>query len=155
MVFKFYNLADTLYEFNTDINPLTEVNFEYDVRVTHRNKAQAHGSWPGHTFFGATLIHMTGELFGDDSSDFNANKFTLINTIMPDPLTFSADYPLGRVEIELDGMTEAAKADVSIDGDITLPIVGLSPGRAELQITWIAFSGYFIGVTSGDPYWLK
>lgn len=153
--FDFVNNDGDRQQFNTVTIPLNRCEFELEVRSSRRTKAQANGTWPGFTKIGACLVHMEGQIFGTDSADFNARKLALLDLILPDPILFNDEYPLGRLEVQLDGMTEYAKADVSIDGDITIPMEGLSPARAPLQITWVNFQGYFTGAASGRRYWLK
>lgn len=154
-VVRFTNLAAATFDFNTDLVPLNHFEVEPNVRTSRRNKAQAHGTWPGHTYMGEALIHMEGQIFGTDSSDFNTRKLLMLSTIYPDPTAFITDYPLGTLTVQLTGMTETATADCTIDGPISTPMEGLSPSRCDLQITWVIFTGYFTGDTSGDPYWIQ
>jgi hypothetical protein len=140
---------------NNDMYPINEFEWEHDVRTSRRNKMQKTGSWPGMPYVGAALGHMRGEILAPDSSTFNTRKLALINAIFPNPTVQPTNYELGTLTLRLDGMSEDVSTLVGIDGDISIPSEGLSPARSPLQITWVAYAGYFTGVTSGNPYWIK
>jgi len=143
-------------QFNTDNVPLKHVSFELNNRQTRRPKSQRHGEWPGRFYTGAILVHMDGDILEANSTDFTTTKLAIVNAILPDPTVFPVtDVKLGELQIKLTGMSEVAHADCTIDGDIDIPMEGLSPSHATIGITWVVPQGYFVGMTSGNPYYLK
>jgi hypothetical protein len=154
--FDFVNNSEVRISFNTVNVPLHHVQFEYANRQTRRTKSQRHGEWPGKFYTGGVLVHMDGEILEANSTDFNNTKLGIVNGILPDPTVFPVtDVKLGELQIKLTGMAEVAHADCTIDGDIDIPMEGLSPSRGSLSITWVVPQGYFIGMSSGNPYYLK
>ncbi len=154
--FDFVNLSAVRLQFNTDHIPLNHVQFEYANRQANRPKSQRAGDWPGKFVTGGILVHMDGQILEQNSVDFTATKLLIMNTILPNPTVVPAiDLVLGALEIKLTGMTEVAHANCSVDGDIDIPMEGLSPSRGSLSITWSVPQGYFTGMTTGNYYYLK
>lgn len=154
---SFYNLSGGSpreIEFNTDQYPINTLEFEYDVRTTKTNRMQGHGAHPGRLYVGATLGHQEGQILAADSTEFTTLKFNILDTILPAPLDDPTFTPLGKLTIQLTGMSETASALTGIDGDISIPMQGLSPSRAPCNLTWLIYDA-FTGDTSGDPYWIK
>lgn len=159
--FRFYNNDGGYVDFNTDVIPLTSVQFEAQPRTNNRNKMQRHGMWPGYTYFSGMLIHTEGDILGQTSEDYNVRKFNLINTIYPNPDVVpidtgrSQDRRLGYLEIMFGGIADKYRGDVTVDGAFTTTITADDgPARSHFQLTWQVFTPYLIGVSSGKHLWV-
>jgi hypothetical protein len=108
---------------------------------------ELHGSWAGFNKVNAILIHMSFDVIGVSTSDFNSRKRTLNNKFLPSSVTALLQVEtLGTLKLRFDGDTEDMQAPVTIDGDISIPYVG--PAYSNAQMTWIVPQGYFTGVTT-------
>lgn len=154
--FEFHSSIGDVVIFNDDYLPLRSVEFEVTTRTADRPFMQRHGMHQTYSYFGYLLIHTEGDIFAQNSTNFNTRKLLLLKKILganPDD-AIQLNKVLGRLFIRLTGQTEDFTAAVTLDGFPTIPMDGLSPARSPYQITWKSFRPYMYGAKTGKTYWV-
>lgn len=150
------NLETTVtYSLNSYTAPLRRFEPKPQRRTTtDRDKMEVHGVNPAFSYKGGMGIDLEGDLFGDDSTAYVAERKLLVAVIEN---ATNANHPTlrstHRLTIGLSGETE----DWYVDGIIqewSAPVTALAPSRSEFLITLFGWLPYFIGATTSNRhYW--
>jgi hypothetical protein len=143
------------YDINTDIVPLHDFDVTVAQRTdTSRDKSQQHGVNATHTLRGGMEIHVEGDIFGNDSTDYITNRKAFLLALFGDPNVpvVLTDKKLGTVVIDFVGETETWQTDFTITL-FSAPVQGLSPSRTPFALTLFSWTPWFVGTTSGDKYY--
>jgi hypothetical protein len=123
------------------------LEFEYNRSVENRSKMERVGSWPGFNYVRSILVHVAFDIFDETSTGFNANREAIYNSFVPaNPTAVETIQALGALYLRFDGDSEDIRADVTLNGDISMPISG--PNYSDCTMTLEVPAGYFTGVTT-------
>src|SRR3954462_4629820 len=112
-----------------------------DVRVTETPRSQEHGLWPSPTYLGKMVIDFSGDILGDDSDNYNAQRFALTRAFYP--LEIGAERHIGTMFVTYNGFPERFSAMCALESWPELPLEALSPSAGKYHIQLKAF----------DPRW--
>jgi hypothetical protein len=122
---------------------------EREMRGEKRTKMASEGIWPHFRYPGQMLIHIEGDLLGNDSSDFMTKRISDLNILMPTPGVIQRQRKYGMVRIKFTGQSQYFRTDVSLEDDPAYPLEGLSPSRCTYDIDFLSFTPYMIAEGSG------
>lgn len=146
----------TTYSLNSDIAPLTAFEPTVTERTqTDRNKSQQSGVYATQSLRGALEIHVEGDLFGDDTTSYFTRRRALLAALFGDPNVpdVLTDMKYGTLIVHFDGETEDWQTDVTITL-FSAPILALNWARTSYAITFVSWTTWLIGSTSGNKYYL-
>lgn len=121
-----------------------------DERGDRRPKMQDHGEWPTTQYHGGMDIHAEGDILGESSEDFFANRIEFVSIIRFKPTGLGQIQ--GILSIDFIGSTELWQAE--IDQIIfAAPLLPNSPARCAYQVTFHSPLPYFLGADTDTIYY--
>lgn len=138
-----FNAADGAY-------PITGFDDPIEQRFDPEDKAGQDGQWPAYDYDGPMEITLEGAILADDSDDYTTKRNTLTTCFRYHPTI--RQRRSGVLTVSFDGAAEDVAADVSIRS-VNIPRDGVSPNYSEFRIVLHSILPYYIGLTSGNPYY--
>lgn len=149
----FTDLGSNTINLNSD--PPGYTVHDYDVTVqdrvtTDRGRNDEQGAWPTVPREGGMEIHCEGDILAANSDAYQVLRKAMVTAFRNDVLPITRRR--GRLTVRYDGETEDWYADVIVVA-FSAPRGPQSPARSSWACTFFSFKPYFIGATSGDPYY--
>jgi hypothetical protein len=146
------NLNSVSITFNSATGPYPITGFDDPItqRFDPEDKMGQDGQWGTYDYDGHMEIPLEGAILADDSNDYTAKRNALTSCFRYKPTI--RQRRSGVLTVTFDGASENVKADVSIES-INIPRAGISPNFSEFRIVLISVLPYWVGVTSGNPYY--
>jgi hypothetical protein len=133
-------LGNIIY-FITDAYPLTEFHWSYTFKGDPITKFQEAGRHPNYRDVDYMMIHMKGDIIGNDYTDYWDKRFALMSTIVPHPSNRVRSH--GRIYITPVGLGGADYyADVILD-NYEAPMEALYPTVTSYSFEFICPVGYW------------
>ena len=145
----FTNLNGNTITFN-EVYPIHAYDDPVTDRADSRPKSYADGKWPVFPYREGMEITVEGAILADDAVDYTTKRQTLISYLRYVPTTRVRKS--GVWTITFSGVSEAVKADVIISS-FSAPRDGASPNYSTFRLVMESFLPWYIGVTSGNPYY--
>lgn len=148
----FINLLGVSITFNADNGPYPITGFEDPVEQDFEpeNKMGQDGQWPGYDYDRGMEITIEGAILADDADDYTTKRYDLASCFRYKPTI--RERRSGLLVVTFNGAVEDVQADVSIVS-ISIPRAGASPNYSDFRIVLSSVLPYYVGVTSGDPYY--
>lgn len=124
-----------------DAIPFETFNITRDIRVTETPRSQEHGLWPSPTYLGKMVIDFSGDILGDDSSNYNQQRLDMNRAFYP--LELSQSHYIGTMFVQYTGIAERLTAKCGLESWPELPLEALSPSAGK----------YHVQLKSFDPRW--
>lgn len=134
---------DAVYPIQSYDDPVTD-------RADSRPKSYADGKWPVYPYREGMEITVEFPILADGADDYTAKRQTLISYLRYVPTTRVRKS--GVWTVRFSGHTEDVKADVIITS-FTAPRAGASPNYSDCRLVMESFLPWYIGVSSGNPYY--
>lgn len=155
----FINNAGERFDYNLDQDPngwlpLSEITFDIDARADDRQKMQRHGIWGNSTLAGALIIHFEGNLIANTAELVNAYKLEMMRIHMPPFGGGRYANQVGQLYLKFSGASETYYAKVGYEAFPRAVSRAFHPAILPFSVTFKAFDGYMLGVSTGNPYWV-
>jgi len=121
---------------NANDTPFETFSTEVVWRQEQTENPQEHGVDLGYPYLGERMFHAEGEILKQDSAGYMTLRRNLVRSMIPSPRY--GNKVVGTLQILFTGMSEAVKAECSLDGFPELPMEALGPAHGKFQINWKA-----------------
>lgn len=128
--------------------PFENFGVSRDIRVTETPRSQEHGLWPSPTYLGKMVIDFSGDILGDDSSNYNVQRLALTRAFYP--LEIGMQRHIGTMFVQYDGLSERLSAQCALESWPELPLEALSPSAGKYHIQLKAFDPRWYGESSNQ-----
>lgn len=137
---------------------ITEFAPGADIRRMETPRPEQHGIQPAYTYLGKGTFHQEGDILYNDPSLYIQKRMDFLNVLFGalefDPFApISRNRKLGTLTIQFTDQELMETPDgVTIDGYPEIPMRALYPATTPYMITWVSFTPYLIGLSSGQYY---